>query len=142
MRALESRVELVELNGGVTLDISDLKKYSGQGKCREVRCGWDSALRYMGQLKHWVWFGSGKNWTVACDNDRQFTIVRMSDTEAAKYRQRLASKLAESDERERKMLQQHFFAAMLFIAIYYINFQPLILTILLIILLSVFGTKV
>ena len=131
VQAMESRVEWVELGGKVTLDIRDLMKYSGQGKCSRVECGRDTAGRYRKQLKTWA---RSRFWKVTCDDDYQFIIVRMSDTEVEEVRQRLDREQAESDERERELKQLLFFAViMLLIAIVYMNFQPFILTL--------FGTR-
>jgi len=63
VRAMESRVEEVELYE-VTLDIRDLMKYNGQGKCREVRCYSDTADRYREQLRIWA---KSRNWEVTHD---------------------------------------------------------------------------
>ena len=76
VRAMESRVEIVLLNAGVTLDIRDLMEYSGQGKCREVECFRDTADRYKEQLRTWA---TSRNWEVTCgdDDDWRFIIERM-----------------------------------------------------------------
>ena len=58
---MESRVEKVELIQGVTLDISALMEYNGQGKCREVGCYKNTAAKYKDRLKTWV---TSRNWTV------------------------------------------------------------------------------
>jgi len=63
VRAMESRVEEMELYE-VTLDIRDLMKYNGQGKCREVRCYSDTADRYREQLRIWA---KSRNWEVTHD---------------------------------------------------------------------------
>ena len=64
VQAMETRVARVELIEGVTLDIRDLMEYSGQGKCREVRCYGDTADRYREQLRTWA---TSNNWTVTID---------------------------------------------------------------------------
>ena len=51
VQAMESGVEYLLLNGEVTLDIRDLMDYSGQGKCRSVRCYTDATDRYREQLR-------------------------------------------------------------------------------------------
>ena len=38
VQAMESGVERVVLGGEVSLDITALTQYSGQGKCRRVKC--------------------------------------------------------------------------------------------------------
>ena len=59
VRAMESRVESVTLNKGVTLDIRILSEYSGKGKCNGVRCYDDTARRYNKKLTTWA---TSKNW--------------------------------------------------------------------------------
>jgi len=74
VRAMESRVEMVFLgkmwtwmHGGVSLDITALIQYSGQGKCREVWCWTDTADRYWEEMRSWA---QRMNWRVrANDND-------------------------------------------------------------------------
>ena len=61
VRTMESHVERVCLYEEVTLDISSLMGYSGQGKCRRVDCYWDTAPRYSNELRTWA---SSKNWTL------------------------------------------------------------------------------
>ena len=70
VRAIESRVEKVELDCGVTLDIRVLMDYNGQGKCRKVK----DRDRYSEQLKTWA---RGRNWTVTCDDEFFFIIERI-----------------------------------------------------------------
>ena len=53
LRAMESGVEQLVLYEQVTLDLSVLMEYSGRGKCREVQCVFDTALRYKEQLGTW-----------------------------------------------------------------------------------------
>ena len=57
VRAMESGVEEVGLNEGVTLDISDLIEYSGQGKCR--KWGFYKSNKYSDQLRTWA---TSRNW--------------------------------------------------------------------------------
>ena len=59
VRAMESRVEEVMLDEEVTLDISSLIEYSGQGKCRELRCYDEVAGNYGDQLLAWA---TSRNW--------------------------------------------------------------------------------
>ena len=74
VQAMESRVESVRLYGDVTLDIRDLMEYSGQGKCRKLRCDRDTAGRYREQLRTWA---TSRNWRVICDNDTAFVIKKI-----------------------------------------------------------------
>ena len=64
VRAMESHVERVILREEVTLDIWDLMKYSGQGKCKRVECYGDNVPRYREQLLTWA---TSNNWTVTVD---------------------------------------------------------------------------
>ena len=74
VRALESGVETVGLDCSVTLNISDLREYSGQGKWREVWCDdRDAAPRYREQMRSWA---TSRNWKVTLDNIYSFTIKR------------------------------------------------------------------
>ena len=59
VRAMQSRVEEVVLSYEVTLDIRSLMEYSGQGKCRVVRCYNDTAPRFREKLRTWA---TSKNW--------------------------------------------------------------------------------
>ena len=56
VRVMESRVERVGLGsyGEVSLDITALTQYSGQGKCGEVRCYNDTADRYREEVRSWA----------------------------------------------------------------------------------------
>ena len=59
VQAMESRVERVELGewgerGEMSLDIMALTQYSGQGKCEWVRCYYDTARKYMEELRTWA----------------------------------------------------------------------------------------
>ena len=74
VHAMESRVEWVELNGGVTLDIRDLMEYSGQGKCRVIECQLNTADRYRKHLRRWA---KGCNWAVTFQKSKIFRIERM-----------------------------------------------------------------
>ena len=73
---MESRVEIVWLCGGLTLDIKILMEYSGQGKCKEMKCFRDTAVRYKEQLRAWA---TSRNWQVVTyfDDNRLFIIERM-----------------------------------------------------------------
>ena len=63
VRAMESRVEDVSLNDELTLDIGGLMDYSGQGKCKVLKCYEDTtAERYREQLITWVKSRSGCGW--------------------------------------------------------------------------------
>ena len=63
VRAMESRVEDVSLNDDVTLDIKGLMDYSGQGKCKVLKCWEDTtADRYREQLMTWAKSRSGCGW--------------------------------------------------------------------------------
>ena len=61
VRAMESRVERVRLSEGVSLEIRDLIKYSGRGKCRRVECYINTAPRSSDQQELSIWAMS-KNW--------------------------------------------------------------------------------
>ena len=56
VRAMETRVEVVGLGGGeeVSLDIRALTQYSGQGKCRVVKCLYYTADRYREEVETWA----------------------------------------------------------------------------------------
>ena len=69
VRAMESRVEEVELRDEVTLDIRALMEYSGQGKCGKVKC---HAGRYSYQLSTWA---TNRNWSMN-DEDRRYLFIR------------------------------------------------------------------
>ena len=73
VRAMESEVEMVELNFKLTLDIKALMEYSGQGNCGGVWCYSDTAARYREQLRTWA---TGRNWEVICVYDNSFRIAR------------------------------------------------------------------
>ena len=61
VQAMESRVEEVSLSGWeeVSLDISVLTQYNGEGRCREVVCYDAAADRYWDELSTW---SSKINW--------------------------------------------------------------------------------
>ena len=71
VQALESAVESDGLGGWEedgeqwTLDIAALTQYSGQGKCRVVRCG----VKFREQFRTWA---EGKDW-------RMFVISDLND---------------------------------------------------------------
>ena len=71
---MESGVETGGLNEEVTLDIWALIEYSGQGKCRDVRCYSDTAPRYREQLRTWA---TSKNWEMTCDGGDCFVVRRI-----------------------------------------------------------------
>ena len=73
VRAMESRVERVQLQAKVTLDISSLMGYGGQGKCGRVECSSDTTARYKDQLRTWT---KSRNWAVTWDG-LPFTISRI-----------------------------------------------------------------
>ena len=72
---MESVVEDVVLGelGGMSLDIRALTQYSGQGKCEWVRCYYDTARKYMEELRSWA---EKINWKVILDNDIKIVIER------------------------------------------------------------------
>ena len=72
VRAMETRLERVMLSEGVTLDIRALFKYSGQGKCREVRCDRDTMARYKEELTE-TW-AKTRNWEVTAVTEIYFQI--------------------------------------------------------------------
>ena len=74
VRAMESRVERVELESGTTLDIRDLMEYNGQGRCRKVKCTFETKDRYREQLRTWA---MSRNWTVTDDDKFWFIIERI-----------------------------------------------------------------
>ena len=71
---METRVERVELNEVVTLDIGSLMEYSGQGKCQEVECYDNTAARYRDKLRTWA---TRRNWEVKTDSEDYFVIHRI-----------------------------------------------------------------
>ena len=67
--AMESRVERVQLQAEVTLDIRGLMEYLGQGKCGRVECLDDTTDRYKDQLRTWT---KSRSW-----DGLPFTIERI-----------------------------------------------------------------
>ena len=59
VRAMESRVQEVELHDGVSLNLTTLTQYSGHGKCEWVGCYGDTADKYMEEVRSW---GERMNW--------------------------------------------------------------------------------
>ncbi len=84
VRAMESRVSELELNGGcstMTLDINTLTSYNGLGKCTKVKCYNNTAHKYRKELRTWA---RSRNWRVTsdtydsiylCDNSHKNEIV-------------------------------------------------------------------
>ena len=75
---MESGVERVRLYGELTLDIEALTKYSGQGRCWEVRLDrpvkemeMDTAASYREELRTWA---RVRNWKVPMDKDGRLVI--------------------------------------------------------------------
>ena len=68
VRSMESGVEKVGLEFGVTLDIEALTEYSGQGRCRgmELEVSTDTAARYSEELRTWA---KSRNWRLEYDED-------------------------------------------------------------------------
>ena len=54
VRAMESRVENVDLRDGVSLDLTTLTQYSGHGKCERVWGYGESADRYREVVRIWA----------------------------------------------------------------------------------------
>ena len=71
VRAMESRVREVELLEEVTLDITALMEYSGQGKCGQVECYYDSASRYREDFRT---LAQNKNWQMIVGGGPRFKI--------------------------------------------------------------------
>ena len=57
----------------LTLSIATLTQYSGQGKCREVRCDHNIPARYREQLVTWA---KSKDWDVIDNRDRIWLCLR------------------------------------------------------------------
>ena len=74
VRAMETGVELVRLEEGVTLDIGGLMEYSGQGKCQEVECHYDTAATYRDKLRRWA---TSRNWAVTSEAEYIIIIERI-----------------------------------------------------------------
>ena len=75
VRAMESRVEKVRLGCNVQLDIAALKKYSGEGKCKKLKCYDDTAARFKDQLGTWAARTTSRNWEMIGD-DAYLTLRR------------------------------------------------------------------
>ena len=75
VRAMETRVESLELGDyeEMSLDITALTQYSGQGKCRRVMCWYDTADRYKKEMRSWA---RRINWTVLFNLDEYIVIKR------------------------------------------------------------------
>ena len=73
VRVLEDPVSRITLTN-VTLDIEALVKYSGQGKCRTVRCYGDTAARYRGEMITWA---KSRNWAVVHDREGLLSIQNL-----------------------------------------------------------------
>ena len=74
VRTMESRVITLQLNKGLTLDIRDLRGYSGQGKCKRLECYGDAQTKYSYQLRIW---STCKNWRVTFESFQYFKIESM-----------------------------------------------------------------
>ena len=75
VRAMESRVEEVKLFWEVRLlEIRVLMEYSGQGKCRVVKCIYHTGERYKHHLRTWA---KSRNWTATDDDEYPFAIKRI-----------------------------------------------------------------
>ena len=72
---MESGVEMVKLDYTFhrAMDIRILREYSGQGKCRKVRCDRDTKDKYKEQLRTWA---TSRNWEVTRDDERCFIIEK------------------------------------------------------------------
>ena len=81
VQAMESRVETLWLHDKVTLDISILMEYSGQGKCRKVECYRDAARTYRYQLRTWA---TSRNWTVTKNVNAFNTLLESSTSKEVK----------------------------------------------------------
>ena len=75
VQAMESRLEIVMLQTGVTLDIEALAEYSGQGVCRKVdlwaASAGDTVYGYIEELRNWA---RTRNWKVVNDESGIFEI--------------------------------------------------------------------
>ena len=56
VRSMESRVKVVSLgfNGEVSLDITALTQYNGEGRCEEMAYWYDTKERYKEEMRTWV----------------------------------------------------------------------------------------
>ena len=73
--AMSDNIEEVWLGviGGVHLDIGALTAYTGQGRCREIWCGFDTARRYRSQVETWA---HNIGWEVDTVVDGYISLVR------------------------------------------------------------------
>ena len=62
--AMRDRVQRVRLGYNVTLDIEELTKYDGQGRCSHIQVHGDTRNMYKKRLKRWTAF---KRWKVTED---------------------------------------------------------------------------
>ena len=70
VRAMEN-VEILGLNGGLTLDISTLVTYDGRGKCEKVVFYYDTADKYREEVLRWA---QRISWTVTRDDGDEISI--------------------------------------------------------------------
>ena len=82
VRAMESGVEEGDLYAGVKLDIGDLIKYNGQGKCERVECFGETVTRYSEQLRTWA---TSRNWEVILDEIHHFYIEKIQQNNQIFY---------------------------------------------------------
>ena len=60
------------INGeDLTLDISTLATYSGQGKCKKVGFYYDTAVKYREDVQRWA---QRISWTVTSDDEDEIRI--------------------------------------------------------------------
>ena len=74
VRAMESGVERVWLKSETRLNMEGLIEYNGQGKCKEVKCWYDTRDKYRKQLKTWA---MSRDWKVTVDDKFFFIIERI-----------------------------------------------------------------
>ena len=79
MWAMESSVEKLGLgqDGDMTLDISVLVQYSGHGKCRWIKCYYETAANYREKLRLWA---ESKHWKVSVDHASCIKINGINST--------------------------------------------------------------
>ena len=65
VQAMESQVESVILDEGVTMIIKALTEYNGHGRSRQLQCFDDTAEKYRERLKTWA---TSRNWVVTFDD--------------------------------------------------------------------------
>ena len=75
VRAMETRVEKVERGQGygdrVILDLPELMKYNGEGRCKSFEC-YDSGVRHKKELEAWA---KNKSWTLLkCGKEYKFQL--------------------------------------------------------------------